>query len=84
MTINARVLAIRHLDFLDDAQRPIKGHQVFVSAQTDEKGWCQGVELLKIWIPDGTDKEALAVALLPNDEVQIDFNRRGKPVLVNV
>lgn len=84
MKINAKVLAIRHLDFLDDAQRPVKGHQVFVSAPTNEKGWTQGVELLKIWVPDGSAQEATAVALLPNDEISIDFNRRGKPILVDL
>lgn len=84
MKINARVLAIRHLDFLDDAQRPVKGHQVFVAAVTNEKGWTQGVEMLKIWVADGTAQEAVAAALLPNDEVQVDFNRRGKPFLVDI
>lgn len=84
MKINAKVLAIRHLDFFDDAQRPVKGHQVFVSAPTNEKGWTQGVEMLKIWVPDGSAEEATAAALLPNDEINIDFNRRGKPVLVEL
>lgn len=80
----ARVLAIRHLNFTNDQGQPIKGHHVYAAAQTGEAGWIQGNELLKIWVPDGSAQESLVAAMLPNDEVCVDFNRRGKPMLVDV
>ena len=84
MRMNARVLAIRHLDFKDDQQRPVQGYQVFLSAETDQPGWTQNVELLKCWIPDADREAPVAASLLPGDDVYIDFNRRGKPVIVDV
>lgn len=84
MKTNARVLAIRHLNFTNDQGQTIAGHHVYAAAKTDESGWISGIELLKIWIPDGSDQESSVVALLPNDEITVDFNRRGKPFLLDV
>lgn len=81
MKVKAKVLAIRYLDFKDDKGEAVKGHQTFVSAPTDQPGWTQNIELLKCWTSDSSEEAALVASLIPGDEVYIEFNRRGKPVL---
>ena len=81
MELKAKVLAIRFLDFEDDRGKPVEGHQVFVSAETDQTGWVQNIELLKCWVPESSDMAALAASLIPGDEVYITFTRKGKPQL---
>lgn len=84
MKVEAKVLAIRFLDFQDDKGQPVKGYHIFVSAVTEEMGWTQGVEVLKIWVPDSSNMAATAASLIPGDDVYIEFNRRGKPVITEL
>lgn len=84
MRVECKVLGIRVLDFKDDKGDPIKGHQVFVSGVTDQPGWTRGIEVMKCWVPDGSNMEASVMSLIPGDLVYVEFNRRGKPVIVEV
>lgn len=83
MNLNAKVLAIRLLDFYDDKQQHVHGYQIFVSAVTDQAVWTNNVELMKCWVPMTSDLAPIAAALIPGDPVVIAFNRRGKPILVS-
>lgn len=82
MTVNAKVLAVRRLDFTTDKNEVVKGHQVWLSASTDAPAW-NGVEILKTFIKDDSIHAGDAAALLPNDPVIIEFNRYGKPVITD-
>ena len=84
MRVKAKVLAIRSLDFKDDKGEAIKGYQTFVSAETDQPGWTQNIEVLKCWTADSSTMAATVASLIPGDEVYIEFNRRGKPVIVEL
>lgn len=84
MNYEAKVLGIHYLDFKNDSGEVIKGYQIFVAAKTDQQSWTQGMEILKCWIGAGTESESVAQALIPGDLVQIAFNRRGKPVIMEV
>lgn len=84
MKIKAKVLAIRALDFKDDNDEPIKGYQTFVSAETDQPGWTQNIEVMKCWTADSSNMAATVASLIPGDEVYVEFNRRGKPVIVEL
>ena len=83
MNLNAKVLAVRLLDFYDDKQQHVHGYQIFVSAVTDQAGWTNNVELMKCWVPMSSELALTAAALIPGDPVVISFNRRGKPILVS-
>lgn len=84
MRVECKVLGIRALDFKDDKGDPIKGYQVFVSGVTDQPGWTRGLEVMKCWVADGSNMEASVMSLIPGDLVYVEFNRRGKPVIVEV
>lgn len=72
------VLTVRDLDFLDQDKRPVKGMQLWLIRDTDEKEW-NGWEVLKVWIPDGSKLEEVVVSLHRGDQIEIQWNRRGKP-----
>lgn len=73
-----RVLTVRDLDFLDDRDRPVKGMQLWLIRETDEKAW-NGYEVLKVWIPEGSRCEADVVQLKHDDLIEVTWNRKGKP-----
>lgn len=78
-----RVLTVRDLDFLDDSKKPVKGMQLWLIRETDEKPW-NGWEVLKVWIPDGSKCESVVVALTHDDFIRITWDRRGKPVNIEL
>ena len=75
------VLTVRDLDFQDPQNRNVKGMQLWLIRETDEKAW-NGYEVLKVWIPDGHRSEVDVAALKRGDVIQISWDRRGKPVSV--
>lgn len=77
-----KVLATRRLDFTTDEGEHIQGRQLYVCIPSDEPGW-DGHEVLKIWVPDSAKDAADCAALIHGDTVEIDFNRRGKPYVVD-
>lgn len=82
MKITAKVLAVKRVDFINDDGEPVKGHQVWVCAPSTESAW-NGHEVMKIWVKDGDIHAGDAAALLHDDPVIIEFNRRGKPVITD-
>ena len=78
-----RVLTVRDLDFLDDSKKQVKGMQLWLIRETDDKSW-NGYEVLKVWIPDGHRCEADVTALTHGDMIQITWDRRGKPVKIEL
>lgn len=82
MTITAKVLAIRRLDFLTAKDEEIKGYQVWLSAESTDGGW-QGVEVMKAWVSDENSHARDAAALISGDTVIVEFNRYGKPVITD-
>lgn len=75
------VLTVRDLDFKDDRGKDVKGMQLWLIRETDEKAW-NGYEVLKVWIPDGHRSEVDVAALKRCDVILISWDRRGKPVSV--
>lgn len=82
MTITAKVLSIKRLDFTTDKNEEVKGYQVWLSAPSDSKSW-SGPEILKTFIKDDSMHAGDAAALLPDDSVLFEFNRYGKPVITD-
>lgn len=78
-----KVLTVRDLDFLDDSKRPVKGMQLWVLGETPEPEW-NGYEVVKIWIPDGHKLEPVVVQLKINDMIAVTYDRRGKPLTIEV
>ena len=77
-----KVLTVRDLDFLDDNKRPVKGQQVWVLGESADPQW-NGWEVVKIWIPDGHSMETVVSQLQLNDMIEVQFDRRGKPVTIS-
>ena len=75
-----KVLGIKKVDFTDQQSgERITGSQLWVSSETSDPVW-NGQEVIKIWVPTGSDMEA-SLALLDNgDEILVEFNRRGKAI----
>ena len=82
MNIMAKVLAIKRLDFKNDDGESIQGRQLWVCASSTEPAW-NGHEVLKIWVPDDDPHLPDLLALINGDTVEVAFNRRGKPYVVN-
>lgn len=78
-----KVLTVRDLDFLDDHKRPVKGQQLWVLGESADPQW-NGWEVVKIWIPDGHSTETVVSQLRLNDMINVQFDRRGKPVTISV
>lgn len=78
----AKVLATKRVDFENDDGEQILGRQLWVFAPSDEPAW-NGHEVLKIWVADSAKDAADCAALIHGDTVEIDFNRRGKPYVVD-
>lgn len=72
-----KVLTVRDVEFKDDNDKLVKGMQLWVCGETEEKAW-NGFEVIKIWVPDGSPLEDIVAMLKHDDEVMIEFNRRGK------
>ena len=76
-----KVLTVRDLDFLDDNKRPVKGMQLWCLGESADPQW-NGWEVVKIWIPDGHAMETVVSQLRPGDVIDVQFDRRGKPVTI--
>lgn len=76
-----KVLTVRDLDFLDGDKRPVKGQQLWVLGKSSDPQW-NGYEVVKIWIPDGHAMETVVSQLRLDDNIQVQFDRRGKPVTI--
>lgn len=72
-----KVLTVRTVSFVDDAGTRISGQQLWLVGPTAENGW-NGWEVMKAWIADGSPLEVAVSELRHDDEVLVEFNRRGK------
>lgn len=81
----AEVVAIRYLDFKDKDGEPIVGYQVFLALESGARGWCNGREIIKAWIPVGHElvTSGYIATLRPGSPVAFVWNRYGKAVIVN-
>lgn len=77
------VLTIRDLNFDDDRGKKVTGQQLWLLSESADESW-NGFEVSKVWIPDGHPMESVVAQLAHNDRVSIQFDRRGKPVKINV
>ena len=75
------VLTVRDLDFQDQQKKQVVGMQLWLIRETDEKSW-NGYEIIKVWIPDGHRCESVVVELKRGDQIEITWDRRGKPVQI--
>ena len=75
------VLTVRDLDFKDQQNKQIKGMQIWVIHPTDDTAW-NGFEVLKVWIPHRHRSEIEVACLKRGDQIEITWDRRGKPVQV--
>lgn len=78
-----KVLTVRDVEFTDDSNNTVKGMQLWVCGESAEEGW-NGWEVVKIWVPDGHKLEDITAMLKHDDEVMIEFNRRGKAVQIEL
>lgn len=78
-----KVLTVRDVEFTDDQGKNVSGMQLWVCGETEEDGW-NGWEVVKIWVPDGGKLEDIVAMLKHDDEVMIDFSRRGKALKIEL
>lgn len=78
-----KVLTVKDVEFTDDHDKLVKGMQLWLCGETDEEAW-HGWEVLKIWVPDGSPLEDIVAMLKHDDEIMVEFNRRGKAVKVEL
>lgn len=78
-----KVLTVRDVEFTDDSNKTVKGMQLWVCGETAEEGW-NGWEVIKIWVLDGGILEDIVSMLKHDDDVMIEFNRRGKAVKIEL
>ena len=83
MKYRFKVLTVRDLDFTDDHNKAIKGMQIWVIGETADIAW-NGYEIVKIWIPDGHKLESVAASLKHDDEIEVSYDRRGKPTEIEL
>lgn len=72
------VLTVRDLDFQDQHNRQVKGMQLWLIRPSDDAAW-NGWEVTKVWIADGHRLESDVAVLKRGDQIQISWDRRGKP-----
>lgn len=78
-----KILTVRDVEFKDDNDKLVKGMQLWVCGETEEEAW-NGWEVIKIWVPDGSPLEDIVAMLKHDDDVLIEFNRRGKAVKIDL
>ena len=78
-----KVLTVRDVEFTDDHDKLVKGMQLWVCGQTEDEGW-NGWEVIKIWVAEGSPLEDIVAMLKHDDQILIDFNRRGKAVKIEL
>lgn len=72
------VLTVRDLDFQDQQKNQVKGMQLWLIHRSDDPNW-NGWEVVKLWFADGHRLETLAASLKHGDQIQVTWDRRGKP-----
>lgn len=77
------VLTIRNLDFIDKDKKPVKGMQLWLLGETAEPSW-NGYEVVKLWIRKGHFLESSVNALVRGDRITVDFDRKGRPVKIEL
>lgn len=78
-----KVLTVRDVEFTDDRDKLVKGMQLWVCGETEDEVW-NGWEVIKIWVPEGSSLEDIVAMLKHDDQILIDFNRRGKAVKIEL
>lgn len=83
MNYQFEVLTVRDLDFQDQSGKDVAGMQLWVIGATEEKAW-NGYEVTKLWIPSGSRLESTVLQLRRGDQINVTFNRRGKPETIDI
>lgn len=83
MNYQFEVLTVRDLDFKDQSGKDVSGMQLWVIGATTEKSW-NGNEVSKMWIPAGSALESNVAQLKRGDQINVTFNRRGKPETIEL
>lgn len=78
-----KVLTVRDLDFTDDSGRPVQGMQLWVIGESLDPAW-NGYEVAKLWIPKFHKLESVVCQLKHDDLIYITFDRRGKPIAIDL
>ena len=76
-----KVLTVRDISFTDEHGKDVEGMQLWVCGESPDEGW-NGWEVVKIWVPAGSKLEDITAMLNHDDDVMIEFNRRGKAVQI--
>lgn len=79
-----KVLSKKSVNFTDDRGRPVIGTQLYLIGQTHEPGWEDGWEVLKAWLSSDSPLVDIVAVLQHDDQVLIDFSRRGKVIDVRL
>lgn len=77
------VLTVHDIDFMDPNNRPVQGMQLWLIHESAEPAW-NGYEVMKTWIPDGHLCETIVSQLRRGDLIEIQWDRRGKPVQIEL
>lgn len=77
------VLTVRDLDFEDQNKKQVVGMQLWLIHESDDKSW-NGWEVVKVWFADGHRLETIVSSLKRGDQIQITWDRRGKPVNIEI
>lgn len=83
MNYQFEVLTVRDLDFKDQSGKDVSGMQLWCIGATTEKSW-NGWEVTKLWIPSGSALESNVMQLKRGDQINVTFNRRGKPETIDL
>ena len=83
MNYQFEVLTVRDLDFQDQSGKDVSGMQLWIIGATTEKSW-NGYEVSKLWIPSGSVLESNVAQLKRGDQINVTFNRRGKPETIDL
>ena len=83
MNYEFEVLTVRDLDFQDQSGKDVSGMQLWVIGATTEKSW-NGYEVSKMWIPSGSALVSNVAQLKRGDQINVTFNRRGKPETIEL
>lgn len=76
-----KVLGVKKVNFVnDDTGEVIAGSQLWLGAETPDEAW-NGVEVFKIWVPDGHGLKAAVDALEPYQDIMIQLDRKGKKLM---
>lgn len=78
-----KVLAIKHVSFTDDQGNYVEGDQLWLVGETKDPVW-NGREVLKVWLPVGSEIAKILDEIDNDFMVIVEFNRRGKALSIEV